>query len=576
MKLINQLCKLSVSCALLMPLAAFADVNADVQLEKKRPVAIDWQPCYSDLNPNLLCAQYPVPLNHQSRKKNPKTINIALIKLPASNPDKKPLGSLFLNPGGPGASGVGFVRDVGQYLFTREVRDNYDLIGFDPRGINLSSPVTCGLKFEELFSILPPFNFPLSALEEQQKIKSDKTLASLCAKNGNEIINYMSTADVARDLDLLRQAVGDDLLHYVGYSYGSYLGVTYANLFPQKVGRLVVDGVLDPIAWSTGKGWSGWVVPVTTRLESDKHSMATLNEFFRLCDLAGPGNCSFAGNSAARFAQLAERLKVQPQPIVLPDGTNGLLTYNLFISETARALYNSRSWSSFAALLGYVEAQFPPELIGQQYSQVRSELGLENIQVPDDNAIFGFPAVLCSDSDNPAQAEFWPLWADETEKQNGYFGRFWTWGSSICPHWPGSQKTRFTGPFNKRTKNPVLVNSTLYDPATPYSGAKTVARLLPNSRLVSVAGWGHSTPGLSYCADSITAEYLLTGAVPASDTLCQQDILPFPMPESASELADENSSVNKRSLSRTKAVGHEGDSDKVRQAIIRSNLPGAF
>lgn len=574
MKILERFYKLSLSCVLLSPLMATADVNKEYQLDKKAPAAIDWQPCYSAENPNLLCAQYTVPLNYQSTRKNPQTIQLALIKLPARNPAQKPLGSLFLNPGGPGGSGVAFVRFAGEYLFNQEVRDNYDLIGFDPRGTNLSQPITCGLTPEYASQILPPFEFPVTRKQEKQKIASDKALNALCAKNGNAIMHHMTTANVARDLDVLRQAVGDELLNYVGYSYGSYLGVTYANLFPQKVGRLVVDGVLDPVAWSTGKNWSGWIVPVTTRLESDKNSMATLNEFFRLCDLSGPGGCLLAGDSAARFDQVAQRLKAKPLPILLPDGAVFELTYSRLIAESVGAMYSSASWASFAELVAFIEWQMPPETIGQQYSRVRQELGIEDIKVPDDTSLFTFHAVMCSDSDNPEQAEFWSLWAEELERQNGYFSRLWTWNSSICANWPGSKKSRYIGPFNKKTKNPVLVASTEFDPATPYSGAKAVARLLPNSRLVTVAGWGHTTPGLSVCADNITAAYLLTGALPKTDTLCQQDYLPFSLPSAITPSSDEVSTTSRRSQTNAVSAAQDENAQQVRKAIIRSNRHG--
>lgn len=569
MKILENFCTLSLSCVLLSPLMASADVNNERQLDEKVPAAINWQPCFTDENPNLLCAHYAVPLNYQSNRKNSPTIQLALIKLPARNPAKKPLGSLFLNPGGPGGSGVDFVRYVGEYLFSQEVRDQYDLIGFDPRGVGQSQPITCGLSIENALQILPPFEFPVTRTEEKQKIESDKTLNALCAKNGNEIMHQMTTANVARDLDVLRQAVGDELLNYVGYSYGSYLGVTYANLFPQKVGRLVVDGVLDPVAWSTGKNWSGWIVPVTTRLESDKSGMETLNEFFRLCDLAGPSNCLFAGDSAARFDQLAQRLKAKPLPIPLSDGTIFELTYSRLIAEALAAMYSSASWASFAELLAFVEWQMPPAAIGEKYTVLREELGIDEIPVPIDNGLFTFAAVMCSDSDNPELPEFWSLWGEESERQNGYFGRLWTWNSSLCATWPGSKKSRYTGPFNKKTKNPVLVASTEFDPATSYAGAKAVARLLPNSRLITVAGWGHTTPGLSACADNITAAYLLTGALPKTDTLCQQDFLPFGLP-GATAMSDEMV-ASKRSQAEAISVEREESAKQVRKAIIRSN-----
>lgn len=567
MKIFNHFYTLSLSIALISPIPAFADRTSE-EATKKIP-EINWQPCYTTENPNLLCAQYPVPLNYKSIKKDAKTIQIALIKLPANNPATKRLGSLFLNPGGPGGSGVQFVRNVGQYLYTQDIRDQYDLIGFDPRGINLSEPITCGLTEEDAKQIIPAFYFPISAQEEKQKIESDKILSSLCKKNANDILDYMATANVARDLDLLRQAVGDELLNYAGYSYGSYIGVTYANLFPQKVGRLVIDGVIDPIAWSTGEHWSGWIMPVTTRLQSDKNSMATLNEFFRLCDLAGPAGCSLAGNSAARFDQVAQSLKIKPLPVFLPDGTTLEITYPLLISSTLNALYHSPSWPELANLVAFIEWQSSPALIGQQYSLLTQELGIDTVSTPADNAVFRFPAVLCSDSDNPLQEEFWPLWAAESEKQNGYFSRLWTWHSSICAHWPGSKKSRFIGPFNKKTKNPVLIASTEFDPATPYSGAKTVARLLPNSRLVTVTGWGHTTPGLSYCADKITVDYLLTGALPTTDTICQQDTIPFYVPESAARFNEEVPTA--KSIPGIESPDQESN-NQVRKEIIRSNI----
>ncbi len=130
----------------------------------------------------------------------------------------------------------------------------------------------------------------------------------------------MTTADVARDLDLLRQAVGDEQLYYAGFSNGSYIGVTYANLFPQLVGAMIIDAVFDPIAWSTGRRIERFTTPVSARLGSESGSYATLEQFFELCDNAGP-NCAFSGNSAERYAALAENLRTQPIEIELPDGT---------------------------------------------------------------------------------------------------------------------------------------------------------------------------------------------------------------------------------------------------------------
>ncbi|RYF99482.1 MAG: alpha/beta fold hydrolase, partial [Chitinophagaceae bacterium] len=225
----------------------------------------------------------------------------------------------------------------------------------------------------------------------------------------------------------------------------------------------------------------------------------------------------------------------------------------------------------FANLLSGIEAQFPPEEIGKSYSQFKFETG-EEVTPPFDNFL-NFLGVLCADSNNPLDPEFWPLVAQWNEYENGYFGRSWTWSSSGCVTWPGSQKNRYIGPFNKKTKNTVLVASTLYDPATPYSGAKAVAKLLPNSRLVTVVGWGHTTPGLSLCADQITANYLLKGDVPEKDTICHQGFSPFDLTTNTADFAkmSEAAGISENPTTQhTTANTVDSDAAQVRKAILRN------
>lgn len=492
---------------------------------------VNWQPCYTEENPKLLCARYAVPLNYQAKADAldaRETISIALIKLPAQDSAQKPLGSLFVNPGGPSGSGVDFIRAVGSFLLTQDVRSRYDIISFDPRGINLSSPATCGLMAENAGEYFPSVDFPTNGIQTKERIKLNKRFGTLCAQNGNKIMQHMSTADVARDLDRLRQAVGDTQLNYVGYSYGSYLGVTYANLFPERVGRFLVDGVLDPIEWATGKGLSGRLVPMTQRLASDKGSMATLNEFLRLCDLAGSSTCSFAPNAAQRFAALANSIKQTPLILATEDGTEFSVDYPLFINTVKGSLYGVWNWQGLADLLVFTEAGAPAKVLGAHFSKLTAHLNEDEIApTPFDNNSVGFFSVLCSDSNNPRDPWIWPLAAAVADLENGYFGASWSWPSSICTDWPANQLSRYSGPFSKHTRNTILVASTLFDPATPYSGAQKVRKLLPNSRLLTVAGWGHTTTGLSSCADAIIETYLLTGTAPEQDTTCNQEFLPL-------------------------------------------------
>jgi pimeloyl-ACP methyl ester carboxylesterase len=171
-----------------------------------------------------------------------------------------------LNPGGPGGSGVDHVVQLGSSLYTAEVRARFDLVGFDPRGIGRSSALRCFGTTNQALSTLTPDPFPMTRDELSQRIAADSQLASACDRGGGRIVDHMATADVARDMDSLRAALGDAQLTYAGVSYGSYLGVTYANMFPDKVRAVVVDGVIEPIAWSTGRNGEAATLPFSTRL----------------------------------------------------------------------------------------------------------------------------------------------------------------------------------------------------------------------------------------------------------------------------------------------------------------------
>src|SRR4051812_37077938 len=277
---------------------------------------VAWSKCFAQFGP-FECGTLQVPLDYG--QPNGTTISLAVVKLAASDPVHR-IGSLLLNPGGPGGSGVDYTVFAGPELYTPEVRARFDLVGFDPRGIARSTALRCFGTIDQAVSVFTPFPFPRTRDELAEWIAADGRLVDACDQRGGRIADHMATADVARDMDSLRAALGDAKLSYAGVSYGSYLGETYANMFPDKVRAVVVDGVLDPIAWSTGRGNEAATLPFSTRERSDVGSQATLNEFFRLCD-AGGSRCAFSGGAAVRYAKLAARLKTAPVPIVFPDGT---------------------------------------------------------------------------------------------------------------------------------------------------------------------------------------------------------------------------------------------------------------
>jgi len=518
-------------CALLLAAPAVAGTGTETTAAPAPAAAAAAavpQLSWSDCGGGFQCATAAVPLDydHPSGTK----ISLALIRHPATDQAHK-LGSVFLNPGGPGGSGVDFVRGLGDVLFSDQVRAQFDLVGFDPRGIIGSTPLRCFDSLDQAVATLAPFPFPVTPAEERVWQQSDRALASACAKNGGAIMNHMASADAARDLDLLRQAVGDKKLTYVGYSYGTFLGQTYANLFPDKVRSLVIDGVLDPIAWTTGRGGEARTLPFSTRLHSGQGADATLGAFFRLCKQGGP-NCAFSqGDPAARYARLAKRLLAHPAQ--LPDGQGGTITitYADLVAQTLGALYDSSTWPLLAEALQQLDEATKPQATAAAVKLLRTRLGAYQQDYP--NLVEGFPGVACSDSVNPSSPDAWAKAAAAADRANPYFGRVWTWISSICQPWPGHDADRYLGPFSKRTANPVLVVSDRFDPATRYQGGVIAAKLLPSSRLLTLNGYGHTSLFQSSCADGFTSQYLLTSQVPPAGTVCQVDVVPFSGPAAA-------------------------------------------
>ena len=489
---------------------------------------IDDGPCPAEfeLPPSYTCGTVAVPLDHD--EPDGVTIDLGLVRRSADDPSQR-RGTIFVNPGGPGGSGVGLVAFSGEQLFGDEVREQFDIVGFDPRGVVTSTPLQCFQDPDEFsLEVAPPFPWPETSFEYVQQRLANRQLADACEADAGPIIDHMSTAQVARDMDLLRRVVGDEQLNFVGYSYGSYLGNMYANLFPERVGALVIDGILDPVDWATGTDVDGDRVPISARLDSDVGAQDTLDEFFRLCDAAGPETCAFGPDSAERYAALLDRVDRDPLVLgVLESGEELLLDDRQLVSVTLGPLYSSQTFSFLAQQLVEIEAlastltgATPSPGLLAQVEQARELL----------EPFFGIEAflgVICTDGVQPDSISAWQRAADDS---TGVFGPLWALGDVWCADWPGQDDDAYLGPFDAETANTVLVASTVYDPATAYSGALAVQEQLPNSSLLTVRGWGHTTIGLSACADAIVDDYLLTREVPAVEMVCDQDFDPFDIP----------------------------------------------
>ena len=479
---------------------------------------IDWAPCGPDF-PGVECATVRVPLNYD--KPNGRKITLALARVPSSQPDHK-IGTVFLNPGGPGGSGVSLVQfGFGQAL-EQLLEGRFDVVGFDPRGIGASTPIQCFDTNDELFAFLDgqPV-YPQTEEEARTFFDQYNEYARNCVRRRQPILRHMSTADVARDLDFLREAVGDDKLTYLGFSYGSYIGSTYANLFPYRVRALVIDGVLNPQLWSSG-----------LQIISDRFAaQEVFAEFIRLCDEAGP-NCGLSGPDGAEANYEALEAAIQAAPI--PLGEDFLYTYDLLIADTVGVMYSPSVWPALADFLGALVGAVSGDTAAAERAAVAhrsllarmEQLTLPREEEPYNNGLDAFFGNHCADAQYPRRfADF--LRFDAFSERGSRFGPFWWWGTAAgCARWPVN-KNRYDGPWITETSSPVLVVGNFFDPATAYDTALSTAAMLTNSRLLSYAGWGHTAFGASECVTNHVLAYLSDQTLPPNNTVCPANPSPF-------------------------------------------------
>lgn len=498
-------------------------------------VTLRWRPCFGEFGPGFECATARVPLDYD--RLDGGKIPVDLVRLPASGDPELREGSLFLNPGGPGGSGIDFILGAGPFLFTDEVRATYDLVGFDPRGIIRSNPLLCFGTLNAAFSAFAPFAFPTTPDEEDILRGANNFLQTQCDNRGGIIQNKMSSANVARDLEVLRAAVGDEQLNFAGYSYGSVLGQVYAGLFPDNVGHVIIDGVIDIQDWVGDPGVLARDTTVLNqRIRSDIGAEDSLEEFFRQCDAAGPPDCLIAPDAEVRGRAVLDDLQ-QNGPVFVTDPFSGEtfpVSYEFFVGNVLGALYATDAWGFIGFIFADVEAALAAAgrtaspVLGTRLEQLETMVPVRRPNPKYPNFVEGFPGVTCSDTSNPVNFDAWSDAAAQLSVESPTFGSIWTWSDSVCNRWPGKDQDRFVGPFGRDTANPVLVLSTVYDPATSYQQAQSARDRLPGSVLVTVDGAGHTTLFTSTCVDQIQADFLIRDIVPADNTVCAQDInLPF-------------------------------------------------
>jgi pimeloyl-ACP methyl ester carboxylesterase len=463
-----------------------------------------------------------------------------VIKHPATVPAHR-IGTLFFNPGGPGVPGVAFLRE-GYSLFPSAVRARFDVVSFDPRGIGQSTVLQCfatSQQEQQMFGPVASEAFPVGAAQQKAWEDTYARFDKACAAHAGPLLAHDSTADVARDMDLLRRAAGDPSLNYYGISYGTYLGATYANLFPSKVRAMVLDGNADPVQWATGTGGSASVLSTFLRMGSDEGSAAALNAFLDLCGRAPASSCAFSAGSPAatraRFATLLGRLARHPVNMA---GTT--FTKAVAVDTVANGLRQALpiatltgGWSDLATVLEELWAATSGRPAPATVSSPARGLALAGGGVQPDA---GTPyqgaksalGVLCSDSPNPRIPAKYAAQAALARARSGVVGPDWGWPVEPCANWPVLARDRYTGPFNRHTAAPILVVGNTVDPATPYQDAVAMSRELADARLLTVDGYGHTAlANPSNCAAAAEDSYFVTGTLPPPGTVCHQNALPF-------------------------------------------------
>ena len=510
--------------------SAAASASPQVTTAAPSP-SVPWRDC----GDGFQCATVKVPVDYG--QPSGRQLDLALIRLPASDPAAR-IGSLFINPGGPGGSGVQTVRTGARLLYPPELRARFDIVGFDPRGVASSTPVRCFATSEEQQRFYAEYpGIPTTRAEFRRARAMVRDFAQRCQNTVGWLLPHLSTADVARDLDVLRARVGDRRLTYVGYSYGSYLGATYANLFPDHVRAMALDGVIDAPAYTDGPQ------PSTTfvRARSDRGSAGILAEFFRMCDEAG-SRCAFgaSGPSSATYAALAERLRARP--LSQPDGST--FGYSDLVSLTVGALYRPFDWASLAEILQQLHAATTSSAAAAAIDRLRRLTARPGVPRPSgvqaangvaaaddppyDNQSEAATASYCSETANPRRLRDYQQVARAAERRNRYVGAYWTYSTLPCLAWPARAQDNFAGPWSARPSSPILLLSNRFDPATPRSGGVAMDGLLPRTRLLTVAGWGHTALlTRSACADGAVERYLIRLALPPTGATCETGVVPF-------------------------------------------------
>ena len=488
--------------------------DAPQGLESFYNQTIDWKDC-SDGTASFQCGTVTVPLDYDHP--DGQTITIALKKLPASDGNAEH-GSLFFNPGGPGGSGVEAMTSAPRV--SEELRAAYDIIGFDPRGVGQSTPITCWTNDEIKQHLANPSDDagptnPLKGITStnypaQDKIDRGTANAARCAQHSQvpELLDHVGTRDVARDLDVLRATNGNAKLNYLGVSYGTRIGAIYADLFPGHVGRVVLDSAVDPSKRE-----------IDSITETVAFKEGVLRQYVEHCQ--AQDGCPLTGSTDEAVAQLAAFVdSLDKNPLTTPDSDATINTQDAtaIIQQHAVAQPN---WDALTAMLTPAMTNHDGTLLvkaKQNSSDLSPETTVEEV-VSQANEQIMLAAVICNDNpDAGSTASDWDAQAAAEKKTYPFFGGTSSAMDAYCQGWGHRGKTP-PQETHAKSSDPILVVGITGDVQTLYSWAQSLAGQLDNGHLFTIKGYGHGG-AIGSCATATTIGFLVNGTVPAEGATC--------------------------------------------------------
>lgn len=461
--------------------------------------SLDWQKCGTGME----CATASAPMDWANAASG-VDVELALVRQKATGRDR--LGSLLINPGGPGGSGYDFVKESVDYATSEALQKQYDIVGFDPRGVGRSSAVSCLTDAE-----MDDYLYTINAADKLETGSSawitdvtaqSEAFGQSCLDSTGALLEFVDTESAARDLDMLRAVLGDKALNFLGYSYGTFLGATYAELFSDNVGRLVLDGAIDPS---------------TSNFEVSKTQAIGFENALRsyLTDCLSNSDCPFSGTVDDGMATIKKLLdSVEANPIRNTDGR--MLGSSTLLTGIIYPLYDAGSWT-------YLSGMFEDVMAGNAsyaFSFADGYNGRNDDGTYSDNSTEAFTAINCLDYAFDADPVRMRAEAAEIAAAAPVMGEYMSYGDIGCSVWPFKTRTDRTQIAAAGSAD-ILVVGTTGDPATPYEWAVALADQLESGHLITYEGEGHTAYNKSNsCVNDAVDDFFLKGTVPASDPMC--------------------------------------------------------